>query len=253
MTAADGTRHPHHPTAPTGPRRDGGQRFTAALVAHLPEPARRWLRHAIPVGTPLWGSVELEMRGRIRLGSWRSFTASEVINPPNSFTWGARTRLFGLPVRGYDRYQHGSGETRWRLAGALPVMSGSGVDITRSAAGRLATEAVLVPTAFTQASWHPADEPDRVTGRWRIGALVLDVQLDVGEDGQLREVSMLRWGNPGRTPFGVYPFRVEIDEERRFDGISIPTRFRAGWWSVHQTDGGSGEFFRAQVTSAVFG
>jgi hypothetical protein len=49
------------------------ERFDPALVAELPEPARRWLTHAIAPGVPLARSVELSMRGEIRLGGWRSF------------------------------------------------------------------------------------------------------------------------------------------------------------------------------------
>ena len=42
--------------------------FEPTMTRGLPEPARRWLGHAIAPGTPLWGSVELTMHGRIKLG-----------------------------------------------------------------------------------------------------------------------------------------------------------------------------------------
>ena len=32
--------------------------FDPAAITGLPEPARRWLGHAIAPGTPLWSSVE---------------------------------------------------------------------------------------------------------------------------------------------------------------------------------------------------
>ena len=41
--------------------------FDPAATMGLPEPAQRWLSHAIAPGTPLWGSVELTMRGQIKL------------------------------------------------------------------------------------------------------------------------------------------------------------------------------------------
>lgn len=37
--------------------------FDVAMLADLPEPARRWLTRAIVPGTPLWRSVELTMHG----------------------------------------------------------------------------------------------------------------------------------------------------------------------------------------------
>ena len=42
--------------------------FDPAAIVSLPEPARRWLGHAIAPGTPLWSSVELTMHGQIKLG-----------------------------------------------------------------------------------------------------------------------------------------------------------------------------------------
>lgn len=40
--------------------------FDPAMVAGLPEQARRYLTRAIAPGTPLWQSVELSMAGHIR-------------------------------------------------------------------------------------------------------------------------------------------------------------------------------------------
>jgi hypothetical protein len=69
-------------------RRDGRPpAFDPGTVAGLPGPARRGLRHAIAPGTPLWPSVELTMRGEIRLGTWRRFTARQVLAPPHGFVW----------------------------------------------------------------------------------------------------------------------------------------------------------------------
>lgn len=41
--------------------------FDLSMLADLPEPARRWLTHAISPGTPLWRSVKLEMHGTIKI------------------------------------------------------------------------------------------------------------------------------------------------------------------------------------------
>src|SRR5438067_4432369 len=107
--------------------------FDPAAITGLPEPARRWLGHAIAPGTPLCSSVELTMHGQIRLGRWRPFTARQVLAPPDGYLWAARVRLAGLPVTGYDRLGPGAGEMRWRLLGLLPVLNESGSDVTRSA------------------------------------------------------------------------------------------------------------------------
>ena len=50
--------------------------FDPEMTAGLPPAARAWLAHAIEPGTPLWKTVELTMHGQIRVGQWRSFTAT---------------------------------------------------------------------------------------------------------------------------------------------------------------------------------
>ncbi len=228
------------------------ERFDPSMVAGLPEPARRWLGHAIAPGTPLWPSVELTMRGEIRLGSWRPFTARQVLAPPDGFIWAATARDLGLPVSGFDRLTAASGQMRWRLGGLVPVLSATGPDVTRSAAGRLAGEMVLVPTTFRRARWAPGADRDRTVVTWSIGGAEESAELQVAPDGRLLGVVMQRWGNPGGTPFGRYPFGVAVEAEETFTGVTIGSRLRAGWWwgTDRQAEG---EFFRAEITGATFG
>ncbi len=87
----------------------------------------------------------LAMHGEIRAGRWQLFSAVQVLASPRGFVWAATAGRRPLRIRGFDRYSRSTGEMRWRLGGAVPVMSAAGDDITRSAAGRLASELVLVP------------------------------------------------------------------------------------------------------------
>lgn len=200
--------------------------FDVAMLMDLPEPARRWLTRAIAPGTPLWRSVDLTMHGEIRIGSWRRFTAAQVATPPAGYIWAARASIFGLPVIGYDRLSSGTAQMRWRLLGLIPVVTAQGPDITRSAAGRLASEFVMAPTTSRSASWRRGDRPDTAVATWRIGAEEVDVHLHVGLDGQLLDVLLQRWSNPGGEPFGYHPFGVTVEAERTFAGVT--RRRRAG-------------------------
>ncbi|SDO30855.1 DUF6544 family protein [Geodermatophilus sp. DSM 45219] len=225
--------------------------FDPSMVARLPEPARRWLVHAIAPGTPLWQTVELSMRGEIRLGAWRPFVARQVLAPPRGFVWAATARFLGIPVTGFDRLSSGSGQMRWRLGGLVPVVSATGPDVTRSAAGRLAGEMVLVPTTFRAATWTPGSDEDRVVVTWRIDGRDESAELQVGQDGRLLGIVVQRWGNPGGAPFGRYPFGVAIEAEQTFTGVTVGSVLRAGWWwgTARQPEG---EFFRARITGATF-
>jgi uncharacterized protein DUF6544 len=218
--------------------------FDPAMTAGFPEPARRWLGHAIAPGTPLWSRVELTMHGQIKLGRWQPFIARQVLTPPDGYLWTARARLAGLPVTGFDRLGPAGGEMRWRLMRLIPVLNESGPDVTRSAYGRLAGEIVLIPTAFRHASWSRGEHANTTVGTWRFGDDTEAAELLLRPNGRLAEVRVNRWGNPGGAPFSRYPFGVRFEAESRFGGITIPTVLRAAW--------GESDFFRAEITGAVF-
>ncbi len=227
--------------------------FEPGLTAALPAAAQRWLVHSIRPGTPLWSSVELTMSGQIKLGpSWRPFQAHQILAPEKGFIWAAEARVGGLFVRGYDRFSAGTGQMRWRLLGILPVVTAGGVDVTRSAAGRLASEGVLVPTAFRSAAWSSGPSPNEVVMTRVIDGETEDVTLQVDPAGALTGVSMLRWGTPGGFPPGRYPFGVSIEAEAEFDGLTLPSILRAGWWRGTSWGNNDGEFFRARISTAVF-
>ena len=228
------------------------ERFDVDQTGDLPEPARRWLTHVIAPGTPLYRGVQLRMRGQIKIGTWRRFTARQVLAPPAGFIWAASTRTAGLPVTGFDRYLSGTGQMRWRLAGLVPVMTAAGPDVSRSAAGRLAGEATCwLPTSFRSAHWIAGPKADTAVATWTIDGEDETVRIRVGPDGGLSEVSMQRWGNPDGQPFGRYPFGVAVEAERTFADVRIPSVIRAGWgWGTGRQD--AGEFFRAEITDATF-
>ena len=69
-----------------------GDKFAPEMVAALPEPARRYLLHAIQPGATLASSVEMEMRGEIRLSpqaGWMPMSAREILAAPGGFVWKA--------------------------------------------------------------------------------------------------------------------------------------------------------------------
>jgi hypothetical protein len=227
--------------------------FDVAAADELPEAARRWIRHAIAAGTPLRTSVELRMHGEIRLGAWRSFSAVQRLTAAHGFVWAATARLLGLPVTGFDRYTQRTGQMRWRLLNAIPVMSAGGTDVTRSAAGRHAGELLLAAPAAAlspQVTWRPVDR-DRATARVQLGSDTHDVTLTVAADGALTELHMTRWGNPDKDAFGAYSFGATLHDEAHFDGFTIPRHITAGWHYL--TDRwAQGQFIRYTIDDARY-
>lgn len=230
--------------------------FDPAQAGPLPEAARRWVLHAIAPGTPLRRSVVLRSRGEIRLGAWRRFRAVQALEPMEGFVWAATAWMGPLPVHGFDRYHGGAGETRWRMLDALPVrlpvMSGSGRDSTRSAAGRLAAEFVLAPAAALdpRVRWKHLDRYEAVA-ILPVGEEDVEVRLAVDDDGRPAAVTLSRWGDPDGGGYRRHPFGVVCGREGAFDGFTIPVWLRCGWWpETERWD--EGEFIRFTVEDAVY-
>jgi hypothetical protein len=127
----------------------GDRVFRPGQLAGLPDPARRYLEHAIASGTRLASAVRLRMHGEIKLNHWLPLTAEQVIRWGRGMIWSAAVRMRGIPIRGSDRLVDGEGATRWKLFGIIPVATASGPDITRSVAGRVEVESIWLPSVKT--------------------------------------------------------------------------------------------------------
>jgi hypothetical protein len=205
-------------------------RFDPASVDDLPEPAGRWLRHAIAPQTPLRYCVELDQHGTINLGGWRPFRAEQVLTPSAGYLWAETTRLFGLPIRGYDLLCDDRAEVRHRALNAITVARAHGPDLARSAGGRLAAEIVWVPAvALTSAvHWTPGDD-SHVTALISYEQWTHEVTLTVAPSGAVQRVSVPRWARVGKQPWRTHLFEALLHEQATFDGYTVPLRTTAGY------------------------
>jgi hypothetical protein len=235
-----------------------GRAFSPGMVAELPEPARRYFRHAIRPGTPLATRVHLSQAGSLRLGArWAPFSAEQVLTPCG-FVWRATSRLGPLRITATDHLAGGRGRMRIAAFGLVPLVNEAGSALSRSAAGRLVVEYMWLPSACLPGlspgvTVDPVDA-DRFAVTVAIGGEATGEATrliqTVDRDGRLTESALLRFGN--QTPdrrFRYIPFGGLVDEEGTFGGYTIPTRIRAGWWygtAQYQ------EAFRFQITAAAF-
>ncbi len=218
--------------------------FSERLVADLPEPVRRYFRHAIAEGTPLATSVALSMHGRIKvpgLGRWLQFEAEEELEPERGFIWRARV---GGMLRARDELREGRGRVEARLLG-VPVMRASGADVDRSAAGRLAAESIWQPAGLLPergVSWEA--DGDEVRAARTVAGERTELRLRLADEGRVLEASVERWNRDRYEPFGA-----RVEDEGTFAGYTIPTRVHAGWGYGTPS---FGEFFDATITSTSF-
>jgi len=221
--------------------------------ANLPSAARLYLQHAIALGTPLATAVRVSMRGEIKLRRWLPFTAEQVIHRTRGFIWRASTRINGLAISGFDRLVDGEGEMRWKLLGLFPVMTASGPDISRSAAGRFMSESAWHPSILCRddVSWT-AEGPLCAVAHCHIFGESAQLALTISETGRARSMKLARWANPGGGPFRYVDFGAVAEEEQTFAGFTVPSRIRAGWYIGTERFEPEGEFFRATIQQAVY-
>jgi hypothetical protein len=215
----------------------------------LPEPVRRYLRHAIPDGAAVPAGVELEMTGRIRAGVWLPFRATQRCDG-RSFVWCASIGLGPLrPLVITDRYENAVGSMTGTVLGGWKIIDQTNEDTARSAAGRAALESVFAPGSLLPGRgfhWHVAGEDHIVAITYNHPERV-EVHLHVGHDGQLHRLSARRWGEVTKGHFGYHQFGADVQAERRFGALVIPSRVIAGWG--YGTDHYI-PFFDAAITAA---
>lgn len=215
-------------------------RFSETNLHGLPEPAQRYLRHAIVPGTPLAPACRLWMDGTMTPTPGApptDLTASETLAPRTGFVWTARAHMKGLPVHVRDHYHRGQGGVAVAVLGVLPIpLGGEAADVTRSSRGRLVGEAVWCPTALVHpdVTWEAVSD-DRARFTVSVDGDPVAVTLRLADDGALREVTLDRWGTPDSQAARFHPYGFRVDAEGTFGGVTIPTRITGGWG--YGTDG----------------
>jgi hypothetical protein len=229
--------------------------FDPAMVADLPEPARRYFRYTIQPGTPLHTVADITMAGRFGMGTranpnYLDMTARQTLAMPAGFVWKMRAKRGLVRLSGSDSERW----TRFWLMGLLPVARmGGDPDHRHSAFGRYVAEAVFwTPAAVLPGpgvQWTLVDANcARLTVRH--DGLEQSVDLTVAPDGQPVEVRFERWSNA--NPAKVHrrqPFGGTLSAFRAFHGFRLPTHVEAG--NFFGTDQYF-PFFVANVTNVDF-
>ena len=214
------------PTAP--------ERFSPAMVADLPEPARRYFMFAIADGTPLYTVAEIEMQGLFSLGTkdaenYMDMVATQVLAAPEGFVWKMSGGSGLAAMSGSDS----SRWTRFWFAGLVPVARfGGDPDHARAAFGRYVAEAGLwTPAAIlpgANVKWEGVNsDTARFTMTWQ--GMAQSVDLTVDKDGRPITVAFQRWSNANLD--GVYllqPFGGFLSDFRNVEGFRVPFHLEAG-------------------------
>jgi len=225
------------------------------MVAGLPEPAQRYLRHAITPGTPLRTVAVIEMAGRFGLGDKNDhrfwpMRARQILAPPFGFVWIPHIGSGLMRMSGSDGLVGHEAWTRFWLLGTVPLVRAAGTpDLARSAVGRTIGEALWVPASLMPAngiSWEPVGT-DSARAVFEVRGERHAIELTVNDHGRPLSIVLQRWSSA--NPEGIFrwqPFGATIEAVGTFSGYTVPTRLSGG---NHFGTADYFPFFQAEVLS----
>jgi len=222
-------RPPHPPLA------------TEEMLAGLPEPAQRYLRHAGVVGRPMVDTVRLRQACRMRPGPGR-FTFPLVaeqwysVEPPG-FIWDATVPFIGIPVvRGRDGYLEGRGMMTIRGGSLIPFVDASGPEMDQASLLRHLSEMPWFPSAFLRdnITWEAIDD---TTVRVSIadGDLRATGTLEIDAEGALVAFRSERHAMVGKK-FELRPWTAPTYAYGELEGLRLPVKGAAVWTLPDGTD-----------------
>ncbi len=121
----------------------------------------------------------------------------------------------------------------WKLLGLVPVLHADGPEISRSNAGRVAAEAVWVPTALLPrfgVTWTVSD-PHHIAASYQLDEIEQTVHLALDDYARVESVALERWGDPdGTGKAEPHPFGFQATGLLTCGGVTIPNAGHAGWF-----------------------
>lgn len=229
--------------------------YDPAMIAHLPEPARRYFGFSIAPGTRLSPVAVFEMDGEMGMGDksdprYQPMSAKQILAAPGGLIW----RMKAGSISGSDAAMPDTSWTRFWLFNIVPVVRISGDrDHRRSAFGRVVAEAAF----WTPAALLPSDTVTwDARGANRARATVTAhgftqwVEITVDDRGAPTQVLIDRWSNanPDKT-YRLQPFGGTLSDHREFDGFRVPTRVEGG---NHFGTDAYFPFYKATITGMRF-
>lgn len=212
--------------------------FSEEMVAGLPEPAQRYLMHAIKPGTPLASSVYLTFKGSVQFGPQSKHNPSQgseiLIVPKRGFVWKESCWTGPVISNGALYYASGQGRVRWRFFNLIPNMlkSGKSPNTWKAMKGRFFTKYVWTPFALLPqqgAVWEAVDE-EHAKVTVTVDGTATTLTLHIDPEGRLRESVSMRWGAKSKDgSYNYFPYGVTVTEEKTFGGYTIPSRMSATW------------------------
>lgn len=201
--------------------------FTHELIQDVPEPARRYLVHALADSRLCPYRVKLLMDGSVSFGDGKK-------NLKTKSRYMITARL-GYALRGFcpprlhlhEYYHKDMGEKIWTSMLLWAVKKHQGDETSRSLREKFALHLIWLPSALLPqfgTIWRTIDE-NSAQAKLLVDQEPIDINLTIGTDGALRSARVTRWTSPEES----FTYLMEVEKEESFEGIVIPSQVRIFW------------------------
>lgn len=210
--------------------------MTAELLAGLPAPVERWLRHSGILGKERIRIVRLKQEALMKLKpeaeNWTPAIAEQYFATCEpAFVWKVRMQMMPfVHVVGRDKFEEGRGEMLIKMLSLVPVANSKGSDkVDTGTLQRFLGEIVWFPSAALSPfiSWEETGEHSaRATMAYRGTTDSGEFHFD--EHGDVLKYSARRYmGDEAGAE--RRDWIITVQETRSMHGIRIPTRMEATW------------------------
>jgi hypothetical protein len=203
-------------------------------IAGLPEPARRYLRHALTDDAPLVTSARIHHRGtfRLRPGPWSPIDGEQYFSLCRpGFVWHATVSLAPLVwLEARDALLDGHGTMRGTVEAAVTVVAAQGPQLDVGALMRWAAEMPWFPQAFLDRRHVQIEglDSDTMQVTVRDGTLAVSVRVRIDAAGDIVSLEAER---PREVRGEMVPTRWtgRYSDYRAVDGAYVPFAVEVSW------------------------
>jgi len=210
------------------------ERISESDLENLPSLLQKYLRKIGILGTKEIKRVRLKQIGEFKFNpdsKWKSFTAEQYINTENmSFLWYAKIKM--IPLINFhviDKFINRKGSLNAKLFNMITVVDESGPKLDEGEFLRLLGEMPWYPSFFLheKIKWNTINEKTL-----EIKLVQKDVEISgnliFNESGFIYEFSTKRYYTD-KDEINLEDWHGYWYDYEKFDGISIPTRFKVCW------------------------
>ena len=224
---------------------------SAAQIANLPEPARRYFEAAGVIGQAIPRVVRVMQKGRIRSSAetaWMTLEAVETYstNPP-AFVWRTWLPSRGLPLAlGRDVYLDGETSILIRMGALLPLADERGEELRAAGLMRYLNEMAWFPAALLGDNVTISADGDnsfRVTLADR--GLTATAVMFVDAAGRLVNFRAERFNSATRS---IQTWETPMTAWTTFGAVNVPSRGSAVW----KLPDGDFTYIELEITDIVY-